>query len=98
MGLCFCEKAIILSGGWIYPGKGDQAEYGKRIKDVINRDGWNKYKIHCEGERVRIYVNDKLITDTRHSATLSGYFGIQHHGGKAGMMKFRNIRVQNLGE
>jgi len=84
------------TGGWIYPGKGKQAEYEERIKGVMKRDGWNKYKIHCEGERIRIYVNDKLITDTKHSANLSGYFGIQHHGGNAGTMKFRNLRFQEL--
>ena len=84
------------TGGWLYPGKSKQAEYEERIKGVMKRDDWNKYKIHCEGEHIRIYVNDKLITDTKHSANLSGYFGIQHHGGKAGTMKFRNLRVQKL--
>lgn len=84
------------TGGWLYPGKGNQAEYEERINGVIKRDDWNKYKIHCEGEHIRIYVNDKLITDTKHSANLSGYFGIQHHGGNAGTMKFRNLRVQEL--
>ena len=84
------------TGGWIYPGKAQQKEYEGRIKGLMKRDGWNSYKIHCEGEQIKIYVNGALITDTKHSANLSGYFGIQHHGGNAGTMKFRNIRVKDL--
>ena len=86
------------TGGWIYPGKDDQKEYEGRIKGVLLRDGWNRYKIHCEGERIQIYINDVLVTDTKHSTNLRGRFGIQHHGGNAGVMKFRNIRVRNLGK
>ena len=84
------------TGGWLYPAKGQEAEYGERIKDVMKRNDWNSYKIHCEGPRIRIYVNGKLITDTTHSTNLSGAFGIQHHG-KGGTMKFRNLRVKDLG-
>ena len=83
-------------GGWIYPAKGQEAEFEKRVKNVVKRNDWNKYKVHCEGKRIRIYVNDKLITDTEHDKNLSGAFGIQHHGGNAGMMKFRNLRVKKL--
>ena len=85
-------------GGWLYPGKGNQEEYEERINGVMKRNDWNLYRIHCEADKIRISVNGKLITDTQHSANLSGYFGIQHHGGNAGIMKFRNIRVQDLGE
>ena len=84
------------TGGWIYPGKGDENEYAGRIKGVMKRNDWNQYKIHCEGSKIKIYVNGTLITDTEHSQNLSGMFGIQHHGGKAGTMKFRNIRVKDL--
>ena len=85
------------TGGWIYPAKGQEKEFQERIKGVMKRDDWNSYKIHAEGERIRIYVNGTLITDAKHSANLKGAFGIQHHGGKAGVMKFRNLRVQDLG-
>ena len=85
-------------GGWIYPAKGQEKEYQQRIKGVVKRATWNKYKIHAEGTRIRIYVNETVITDVTHDAISRGAFGIQHHGGKAGVMKFRNLRVQDLGE
>ncbi len=84
-------------GGWIYPGKNQAAEYASRVKDVVKRFEWNHYRIHCVGARIRLYVNGVLITDVEHRTNPSGAFGIQHHGGTAGVMKFRKIRVQDLG-
>jgi hypothetical protein len=84
-------------GGWIYPAKGQEKEYQAKMKGLVKRDDWNRYRIHAVGKRIRIYLNDKLITDVEHNANLKGAFGIQHHGGEAGVMKFRNLRVQNLG-
>ena len=83
-------------GGWIYPSRDQATEYQERINGVLKRNDWNRYKIHCEGARIRIYVNDKLITDVEHNTNPSGAFGIQHHG-KGGTMKFRNLRVKDLG-
>ena len=85
-------------GGWIYPDKDQEKEYQARVKNLVKRNDWNRYKIHAEGKQIRIYVNGKLTTDIEDDTNLKGAFGIQHHGGEAGVMKFRKLRVRDLGE
>ena len=82
-------------GGWLYPTAATNKEHQARIKEAIKPKEWNTYRVHCEGDRIRIFVNGKLITDITNSKSLKGYFGIQHHG-RGGTMRFRNIRVKNL--
>ncbi|PHS12288.1 MAG: hypothetical protein COA78_08525 [Blastopirellula sp.] len=82
-------------GGWIYPVADQKEEHRKRITGVFKPDDWNKYRIVCQGPRIQVFVNGVLITDIEHSGSLSGYFGIQHHG-HGGMVSFRNLRVQKL--
>jgi hypothetical protein len=84
-------------GGWLYPAKKTGQEYLSRIKPALKHGQWNRYRVHCEGPRIRIYVNGALITDVEHQGSLSGYFGIQHHG-HGGEVRFRNLRVADLGE
>ena len=82
-------------GGWLYPKKGDKAEHRERITAALKRGDWNCYRIQCEGKRLRTWVNDTLISDIEDGQSMSGYFGIQHHG-KGGVVKFRKLRVKDL--
>lgn len=83
-------------GGWVYPTSDPQkAEHAKRVKSVYKFGQWNAYRIHAVGPRIRTYLNDVLISDVRHTGSLRGYFGIQHHG-RDGVMRFRNLRVKSL--
>ena len=82
-------------GGWLYPKKDTAAEHRERITAALKRGEWNSYRIQCEGKRIRTWVNDILIADIKDEQSLSGYFGIQHHG-KGGMVKFRKLRVKYL--
>jgi hypothetical protein len=83
-------------GGWIYPTAETRGEYGERIKKALKKGEWNRYRVECEGARIRTYVNDVLIADVEDEQSLRGYFGIQHHG-KGGVVRFRNLRVKELG-
>jgi hypothetical protein len=82
-------------GGWLYPTKESAAEHRQRISAALKRGEWNRYRIQCEGARIRTWVNDTLIADIEDRQSLSGYFGIQHHG-KGGVVKFRNLRIRDL--
>jgi hypothetical protein len=84
-------------GGWLYPTKDSKAEHRERILSALKRGEWNHYRIRCEGKRIRIWVNDTLISDLEDEQSLRGFFGIQHHG-KGGTVRFRNLQVRDLGE
>lgn len=84
-------------GGWLYPKKETKAEHRERITSALKRGEWNHYRIQCEGKRIRTWINETLISDIEDGQSLSGYFGIQHHG-KGGVVKFRKLRVKNLSE
>jgi len=82
-------------GGWLYPKADQKAEYAEVIKGVIKKGDWNHYRVICEGPKITTFVNGKKISEVRSSASLSGYFAVQHHG-KGGVVKFRNIRTREL--
>ncbi len=67
---------------------------GKAFKD----GQWNKFRIECEGDRIRTWVNDVPCVDLRDGMTSRGIIGLQVHGvGKdatAYQVRWRNIRIQ----
>jgi hypothetical protein len=80
-------------GGWLYPKKEQEAEYKKLIQDLFNISGWNHVRVVCNGAAIKTYLNHKLIADFQDEQSLSGQFGIQHHG-KGGVVAFRKIRAR----
>lgn len=73
-------------------------EFRKRAGDSFKPNEWNKYRIECRGKSIKIYVNDTLCTDVEDGMDAQGYIGIQHHGEKGKVYRFRNIRIQVLKE
>jgi hypothetical protein len=84
-------------GGWLYPKKEQEAEYKKLIQDLFKTSGWNHVRVLCNGAAIKTYLNHKLIADFQDEQSLSGQFGIQHHG-KGGVVAFRKIRVRKTGQ
>jgi 4-hydroxy-4-methyl-2-oxoglutarate aldolase len=67
------------------------------------KDGqWNKYRIECQGDRIRTWVNDVPCVDLRDSMTSRGTIGLQVHGiGNSSAkyeVRWRNIRIQAADE
>ena len=84
---------------FISPKRGDkksEAAFTKRSKGAFKRHGWNKYRITCNGNKIRIEVNGVIITDIEDDMDATGPIGIQHHGEKGAIYKFRNLRVKKL--
>lgn len=73
------------------------AAFRQRAGDCYKQGQWNKYRIVCVGPHIQIYVNDTLTTDIYDDMDIAGYLGIQHHGEKGLVYKFRNLRVKDLG-
>ncbi|MBI4910376.1 MAG: DUF1080 domain-containing protein [Acidobacteria bacterium] len=90
----------VLSGSLYCMGKAFIAE--NRDAATVHKDGWNKLRIHAEGDRYRIWLNGRQVVDKRDNAFPgAGSVGIQIHAGKAfdGMeVQLRNFRIRPLGE
>lgn len=77
-----CEKSI--------------AEFRKRAGEAFKRSEWNKYRITCQGKKIKIEVNGTVTTEVEDDVDASGPIGIQHHGEKGQTYRFRNLRIKEL--
>ena len=79
-------------------GKKSIKEFRQRAGECYKHAQWNKYRIECRGDHIRISVNGVLTTDVRDPEDAQGYIALQHHGEKGQTYRFRNIRIQVLKE
>ena len=84
-------------GGWMTPN--DKLTPHNNFKD----GEWNSYKIIAEGSRIRVWINDQLISDLvdeeKFESHPSGFIGLQVHGvGARGpfQVAWRNIKIKEL--
>ncbi len=65
---------------------------------------WNRYRIECRGNEIKIFVNDVLTTHVLDSTDSQGVIGLQHHGSKKlietgktdNLIRFRNVYITEL--
>jgi ribosomal protein S6E (S10) len=63
------------------------------------KEGWNDYKIRCEGKRIRLWINDILTcdyTEKDESIPLEGYIALQAHSGPPFEASYRKIVIKEL--
>ena len=82
-------------GGWLYPKKEQETEYKVRSKNLFQVAEWNPVRVLCEGSSIKTFLNQKMISEINDNQSMSGCFGIQHHG-KGGVVAFRNIRARKV--
>ncbi|QDT15010.1 3-keto-disaccharide hydrolase [Alienimonas californiensis] len=86
--------------GWfVSPKRGDkesEAAFKKRAGDAFKRNGWNTYRITAQGDHITIAVNGVVVSDFKDDVDAAGPIGIQHHGEKGAVYRFRNLRVKPL--
>lgn len=85
--------------GWLHPNKKKKetiAAFRKNAGECFKRNDWNKYRIECVGDRLKISVNGVQTTDFKDSVDAQGYLALQHHGEKGKIYRFRNIRIKVL--
>lgn len=66
------------------------------LMEKINKDGWNRYKIRCEGPRIRLWINDVATIDYTEQdiqIPLKGIIGLQIHSGLPSEAWYRNIEI-----
>ena len=84
---------------FVSPIKGNaESEHAFRARAAgsFKRNDWNAYRITCDGKKIQVAVNGVTVTDIVDDKDASGYLGIQHHGEKGAVYRFRNLRVTEL--
>lgn len=62
---------------------------------VETEDRWNTMRIRVDGTHLQVWVNDMLTNDIMNNKYRSGHIAFQY-GGNNSMVRFRNIRIQEL--
>ena len=66
---------------------------------LCHKEGWNDYRILCEGRRLRFWLNGKLTVDyTEADETIpqSGIIGLQIHRGKPAEAHYKEIKIREI--
>ena len=56
---------------------------------------WNHYEIEVRGQRYRVTVNGRLVTEFEGSRALEGFIGLQNHDPES-RVQFKDLRVVSL--
>lgn len=77
-----------------------QHEKDVNLKEDINWNDWNDYRVVAKGPHIQIFINGKLFTDYTEKdekfINSKGVIGLQLHGGPPSIRYYRNIRVKEL--
>ncbi len=71
----------------------------KLVKEIEKVGDWNSYKIHCDGNKIKLFLNDNLTcdyTESDKSIETTGFIGLQIHGNSKAQVYYRNISIQEL--
>lgn len=66
----------------------------KPLLNVQTIGKWNSYKITCEGNHIRTWINGKLTADIFNDDLSEGYIGLQ--AAEPGRIKFRNVKIKEF--
>jgi hypothetical protein len=84
---------------WLHPRSNDPNSgqaFVRATKGAFRRHDWNRFRIHCVGPSIRIYLNGILTTDYVDTVDREGYIAIQHHGEAGQVYRFRNLRIREI--
>jgi len=71
----------------------------EELRKALHPDDWNQYVIRCEGERIRLWINDVQTvdyTEEDQSIEQRGVIGLQIHGGPPSEAWYKEITLELL--
>jgi hypothetical protein len=81
--------------GWLQDLKNNEP-----ARKAFKPNEWNKFRIECQGDHIRTWLNGVPAADLHDAVTPSGFIALQVHGvGKKTEpleVRFRNLRVKEL--
>ncbi|MGJ8638809.1 MAG: 3-keto-disaccharide hydrolase [Opitutaceae bacterium] len=78
---------------WIYP---LWLDAHKEARATLKEDAWNRITIKAVGDNVKTWVNGIPAANWNDGEFKKGFFSLQIHAGKQGIVHFRNIKVKEL--
>lgn len=82
-------------GGYWYPLWLKEHE---KVRNSLNKEGWNRITVMARGKTVKTWLNGEPAAHWVGDGTFSeGYFGLQVHKAKSGMVLWRGLKVKELG-
>jgi hypothetical protein len=66
-------------------------------RGALKPDDWNKIRCECIGDRLRSWVNGVAVADHRDPVDLAGILALQVHSGKDARIRWRSLRIKDLG-
>ncbi len=77
--------------GWLQTLEGrDEA------RAAIRLDDWNDIRIEARGTSIKTFINEVPVADLVDGMDAEGFIALQVHSGNRGIMRWRNIRIQEL--
>jgi hypothetical protein len=82
-------------GGWFYPLKAPEHEIHK---NVIDRSTWNRMTVKVKGNVFKTWINGVPAAHwvDEDNEYPKGFIGLQVHGGKQGVIHWRNLKIKEL--
>lgn len=80
-------------GGYFYP---LWLEAHAKARSAVKYDDWNRITIYAKGDTVKTWLNGVPCAHWKTQEYLKGYFALQVHKSKDGLIEFRNIKVKTL--
>ncbi len=79
--------------GWLKNLKDNEAgRKAFKLKD------WNQFVIKAEGPSIKTWINGVPCADLSDKADADGFIALQVHSGKKGQIRWRNVRIKELGK
>lgn len=75
------------------------ARADRGLAEHFDHDGWNDYRIRCEGPHIQLWINDFQTVDyTEEDASIKqqGLIGVQIHGGPPSEAWYKEIEIRAL--
>jgi len=79
--------------GWLAPLEGKED-----ARKAFRKDGWNEYVIETRGPWIQTWLNGVQCVDLVDTADLEGFIALQVHSGKAGRLRWKNVRLYDRGQ
>ena len=94
------EIATGNAAGYIY----DEARRGwlstdRKPHDAWKSGQWNKYRVVCQGDSIKTWLNGVAVADLKDDMTKTGFIAMQVHGfagDPPAWVRWRNIRIKEL--
>ncbi len=79
--------------GWLCDLKNNE-----KGRQAFKPKDWNQFVIKAQGGSIKTWINGVCCADLTDKADAEGFIALQVHSGKKGQIRWRNIRIKQLGK